>query len=146
MNEKPRVSYWNLWTDPTGMSRQTRCALTEFDLQGIKPGVTPQWQGRKTHDGATVFVTVLPAGWVGDWHENPKPQWIIPLAGRWFVELMDGQRVEMGQGEISFGADQNTKEMDGRKGHRSGTVGNAPAVLMIVQFDTSQAAQPCPFR
>lgn len=93
-----------------------------------------------------MFVTVLPAGWVGDWHENPKPQWIIPLAGRWFVESMDGQRVEMGQGEISFGADQNTKEMDGRKGHRSGTVGNAPAVLMIVQFDTSQAAQPCPFR
>ncbi|MGH6818956.1 MAG: cupin domain-containing protein, partial [Methylovirgula sp.] len=66
-------------------------------------------------------------------------------SGRWFVESMDGQRVEMGQGEISFGADQNTKEMDGRKGHRSGTIGNAPAVLMIVQFDALLPAQPCPF-
>jgi uncharacterized membrane protein YphA (DoxX/SURF4 family) len=147
MNEiaKPRVAYWHLWTDQRGISQQTRCALTEFDLQGINPSVTPQWLGRSTHDGATVFVTVLPAGWVGDWHENPKPQWIIPLSGRWFVESMDGQRVEMGQGEISFGADQNTKETDGRKGHRSGTVGNAPAVLMIVQLDTPQPAQPCPF-
>ena len=45
------------------------------------------------HD-ATVFVTVLPVGWIGDWHENPRPQWIIPLSGRWFVELMDGVRVK----------------------------------------------------
>jgi hypothetical protein len=33
-----------------------------------------------------------------------------PLSDRWFVESMDGQRVEMGPGEISFGGDQNAKE------------------------------------
>jgi hypothetical protein len=49
---------------------------------------------------------------------------------------MDGQRVEMGVGEISFGADQNTKEdAQGHKGHLSGTVGNEPAVLVVVQFE-----------
>jgi quercetin dioxygenase-like cupin family protein len=95
----------------------------------------------------TVMVTVQPVGWVGDWHENPKPQWIIPLSGRWFVEAMDGERVEMGPGEISFGADQNTRDVDGRKGHRSGTVGSEPAVLMVVQFDVPPATgTPCPFR
>ena len=26
-----------------------------------------------------VLVTVLPVGWIGDWHENPRPQWIIPV-------------------------------------------------------------------
>ena len=144
---KPRISYWHLWTDPTGMSRQTRCAMTEFELQGIASGVAPQWQGKKMHDGATVFATVLPIGWTGEWHENPKPQWIIPLSGRWFVESMDGQRVEMGPGEISFGEDQNTKAMDGRKGHRSGAVGSTAAVLMIVQFDSPLAVgTPCRFR
>jgi hypothetical protein len=51
----------------------------------------------KRHD-ATVFVTVLPVGWIGDWHENPRPQWIIPLSGRWFVESMDGIRIEIGPG------------------------------------------------
>ena len=42
----------------------------------------------------------------------------------------------MGPGEASFGEDQNcTPDPQGRKGHMSGTVGEAPAVLMIVQLD-----------
>ncbi len=83
----------------------------------------------RPNDAATVFVTVLPVGWIGDWHENPKPQWIIPLSGRWFVESMDGQRVEMGPGEISFGEDKNTRKVAGKQGHLSGTLGDEPAVL-----------------
>ena len=60
---------------------------------------------------------------------------------------MDGQRVEMGPGEISFGADQNTREVSGRKGHLSGTVGTQEAVLMVVQFDAPpETPVPCPFR
>lgn len=59
------------------------------------------------------MMTVLPVGWTGEWHENPKPQWILPLSGRWFVESMDGQRVEMGSGELSFGADPK-QEGNGR--------------------------------
>ena len=93
-------------------------------------------------------VTVLPAGWVGTWHENPKPQWIIPLSGRWFVQTMDGQRIEMGPGEISFGEDQNTRpDAQGHKGHVSGSIGDAPAVLMLVQFgDPPTIDQPCRFK
>jgi hypothetical protein len=144
--EKPRIPYWHLWTDEHGVSHQTRCTLTEFDLKTMKAPADPQWQGQRTTDEMTVMVTVQPVGWVGTWHENPKPQWIIPLSGRWFVESMDGQRVEMGPGEISFGEDQNTVETGGRKGHRSGTVGDAPAVLMVVQFAApSTVASPCRF-
>lgn len=145
---KPTVPYWHIWTDENGVSRQTRCTMSEFDLQSMKPPADPQWQGRKTHGGCTVFVTVQPVGWSGDWHENPKPQWIIPLSGRWFVESMDGQRVEMGAGEVSFGEDQGTKpDGQGRTGHRSGTVGPEPAVLMIVQYDDPPTvASPCRFR
>ena len=46
---------------------------------------------------------------------------------------MDGTRVEQGAGEFSFGEDQGCIEHDGRKGHRSGTIGNEPAVLMTIQ-------------
>lgn len=96
---------------------------------------------------ATAFATVLPVGWVGDWHENPRPQWIIPLSGRWFVEAVDGHRIEMGPGELSFGEDQHTRAVDGKRGHRSGTVGDRPAVLMIVRLDAPAAiASPCRFR
>ena len=78
--------------------------------------------------------------------EPASPQWIIPLSGRWFVESMDGQRIEMGPGELSLGADQGTRELNGRKGHLSGTVGDLPAVLWLVQLDEAPAPlPPCPF-
>ena len=146
-DQKPHVSYWHLWTDEHGVSHHRRCVIDDFALQPIRPPASPQWLGQKITAKATVMMTVLPVGWVGAWHENPKPQWIIPLSGRWFVEAMDGERVEMGPGEISFGADQNTRERDGKKGHLSGTVGDEPAVLMLVQFEDPPAAlAPCPFR
>lgn len=56
-------------------------------------------------------------GEVGEWHEDPKPQWIITLRGRWGVETMVGMVVEMGPGEISFNGDQGTKQ---HRGHRHG--------------------------
>jgi hypothetical protein len=132
----PTVDYWHLWTDADGISRQTRCTLTAFELSAIQPQAAPQWIGSKTTDDMTSFVTVLPVGWTGDWHENPKPQWIIPLSGRWFVESMDGTRIEMGPGEISFGEDQHTKGAPSKRGHLSGVIGDEPAVLMIVQLAT----------
>jgi hypothetical protein len=132
----PTIDYWYVWTDQDGVSHQSRRQIRDFKLNSISPPASPQWLGQLKQEGATISFTVLPVGWTGAWHENPKPQWIVPLSGRWFVETMDGQRVEMGIGEISFGADQNTKEdTQGRKGHLSGTVGNEPAVLMLVQFE-----------
>lgn len=142
---KPVVSYWHLWTGDDGVSRQKQCRMTEFD-KGSMSGADPQWKGRKTSGTMTTMFTVLPVGWVGDWHENPKPQWIIPLSGRWSVESMDGTKAEFGPGEPSFGGDQNCREVDGHKGHRSTTVGDAPAVLMLVQFDDAPApSMPCAF-
>src|SRR5208337_1167785 len=107
-DDKPAVSYWHLWTDEQGISHQTRCELTEFEKDAIQPGAAPQWIGSKTKSDATVFITVLPPRWVGDWHENPKPQWIVPL---------------------------------------SGPVGNEPAILMLIQFETPpEGPSPCRFR
>jgi hypothetical protein len=147
MQKPPTIPYWHLWTDADGISRQKQCAMTEFELESMKAPADPQWQGKKTTAKMTVMVTVQPVGWIGVWHENPKPQWIVPLSGRWFVEAMDGTRVEMGPGEISFGGDQNCREVNGRCGHRSGTIGDAPAVLMVVQFDDRPSPQlPCEFR
>jgi hypothetical protein len=142
--DKPTVSYWHVWTDEKGVSHQTRCEISAFKLQSISPGAAPSWINRQSTPGASVLVVYQPVGWVGEWHENPKPQWIIPLSGRWFVETMDGKRVEMGPGEFSFGGDQNTKpDAQGRKGHRSGTVGNQPSINLIVQLDKDPfAGQP----
>jgi predicted outer membrane protein len=143
--DKPTVPYWHVWTDDNGVSHQNRCEFSAFKLQSISPGAAPSWLDKLSTPGATVLVVAQPPGWVGEWHENPKPQWIVPLAGRWFVETMDGKRVEMGPGELSFGGDQNTKpDARGRRGHRSGTVGNQTSVNLIVQLEKDPfAGRPC---
>jgi hypothetical protein len=146
MSDKPRISYWHLWTGEDGVSHQKRCQLNNFELKPIQPSAAPQWQGSKASGPMTTMVTVLPVGWVGAWHENPHPQWIIPLSGHWFVEAMDGTRAELGPGEISFGGDQNCREVDGKRGHKSGTVGDEPAVLMIIQLQDASTIPPCGFR
>jgi predicted outer membrane protein len=143
----PAVTYWHVWTDENGVSHQKRCELSAFEFQSISKGAAPSWLDRLSTPSATLLFVVQPVGWVGEWHENPKPQWIVPLSGRWFVETMDGKRVEMGPGEVSFGGDQNTKpDAHGRRGHRSGTVGNQPSINLIVQLENDPSAgQPCGF-
>jgi len=141
---RPRISYWHLWADEDGVSHQTRCALTEFELKGVGDAA-PQWNNQQHRSEATVVFTVQPAGWVGDWHENPAPQWIVVLSGRWWIEAMDGTRIEQGPGEFSLGEDQGCKPVNGRHGHRSGTIGDVPAALMTVQLHIPPTCKPCRF-
>ncbi len=140
--EKPSVPYWHLWVDADGVSHQRECALTDYELAQIGPA-DPQWNNKQPSAPSTVVFTVQPVGWIGEWHENPAPQWIVVLSGRWFIESMDGTRIEQGAGEFSFGEDQGCREVGGRKGHRSGTVGDAPAVLMTVQLHIDAVHTPC---
>ncbi len=143
MSDKPRVAYWHLWTDEDGVSHHSQCELTEWELKGVG-AAAPQWNDTQARGEATVVFTVQPVGWVGEWHENPAPQWIVPLSGRWWVEAMDGTRVEMGPGEFSLGEDQGCRQdASGRLGHRSGTIGHEPAVLMTVQLHVPPVRRPC---
>ena len=139
----PTQDYWHLWSDANGISHQTHCVLDQFEL-GSVGNAAPQWNDKQAKSPATVVFTVLPVGWIGEWHENPAPQWILPISGRWWVEAMDGKRVEMGPGDLSFGEDQQcVKDDQGRKGHRAGTLGDVPAVLMVVQLEVPPVREPC---
>lgn len=134
--EHPKIAYWHLWTDDEGATHQTRCELKSFEWQSMGGKAAAQWNDHLLSGENSLLFSILPVGFNGDWHENPKPQWIAPLSGRWFVESMDGTRVEMGPGDLAFGGDQNAKEdAQGRVGHRSGTVGDEPCSLMILQLD-----------
>jgi len=138
----PIVPYWHLHVDADGVSHQSRCALTAYELTSVG-SAAPQWNDKMARGEATVVFTVQPVGWVGDWHENPAPQWIIVLSGRWWIESMDGTRIEQGPGEFSFGEDQGCAETNGRKGHRSGTIGNQPCCLITIQLHTDPKREPC---
>ncbi|NJB87772.1 hypothetical protein GGR26_003558 [Lewinella marina] len=128
---KPTIPYWHVYTDAEGVSRQKKKYLTDFHQESMGGNSGAQWNNKLTEGATRVIFSELPADFNGDWHENPAPQWIIPLSGGWWVETMDGQRTEMRTGELSFGADQGTKE---GKGHRSGVLNGEPCRMMIVQF------------
>ncbi|MGH8327108.1 MAG: cupin domain-containing protein [Steroidobacteraceae bacterium] len=140
--QKPKVPYWHLWADTDGTSHQRLCHLTRYELHRVGQA-DPQWNDPQGTCRSTVVFTVQPVGWVGGWHENPSPQWIVVLSGRWWIESMDGTHIEQGPGEFSFGEDQGCTERDGRKGHRSGTLGDQPAVLMTVQLHVDPSRDPC---
>ncbi len=142
---KPMIVFWHLWTDIAGVSHQTRCRLTEFEWKGVGRAAA-QWNNKQARSEASVVFTVQPVGWIGDWHENPAPQWIVVLSGRWWIESMDGTRIEQGPGELSLGEDQGCVLTDERQGHRSGTLGAVPAVLMTIQLHVPPVHTPCHFK
>ena len=139
---KPSVPYWHLYVNAEGVSHQKQCALTGYELGSIG-SAEPQWNDKMARGEATVVFTVLPVGWIGDWHENPAPQWIVVLSGHWFIESMDGTRIEQGPGQFSFGEDQDCKAINAKKGHRSGTIGDVPCCLMTVQLHVDPQRTPC---
>jgi hypothetical protein len=46
MSAPPRVPYWHLWTGEDGVSRQTRCELSDFELKGVG-AAAPQWNDKQ---------------------------------------------------------------------------------------------------
>jgi hypothetical protein len=142
LGPQPSVSYWHLWADAEGVSHQRQCCLENYAPHQVG-NAAAQWNNPQPRSEATVVFTVQPVGWIGEWHENPAPQWIVVLSGRWFIESMDGTRIEQGPGEFSLGEDQACVERDGKRGHRSGTVGSEPCCLVTVQLHVAPVRAPC---
>lgn len=131
--DEPEALYWHLWTDTEGVTHQTACRFKNFELKSFAPPAKDLWTKRLAATPEDITVLVLQPG-ILNWHRNPKPQWIIPLSGTWFVQSMDGTRVEMGPGMASFGEDQLARPDDnGNVGHLSGVAGDTPCVLLLIQ-------------
>jgi hypothetical protein len=132
----PAIAYWSMFKDEEGNSALAEAWLEGFAKQALGGLALPLWM--RTFEGrlSAVKFFVLPVGWTGDWHESPKPQWVVPLSGRWYIETAAGQRLEMGPGEIHWGEDVGTA---GARGHRSGQIGEQPCVQLIIQFETSES-------
>jgi len=136
----PKMPMLHMWTDTDGISKVTETFMTGFGMKSIGGGADPQWLRPFAGDVKSIKFAVLPVGWVGDWHESPQAQWVIPIKGKWYLETQDGARAEMGPGDIHFGQDIGTKEVNGKKGHISGCLGEEPCFQMIVQFKESPLA------
>lgn len=145
-NSPPALPFVHMWTGLDGRSRLDESMLRGFGLQSVGGGADPQWMRPFPGEVSAVLFAALPVGWVGQCHPSPHPQWVIPLRGRWFLETQDGSRVEMGPGDLHFGQDTETTEVDGSTGHLSGTVGDEPCLQVLIQFAASPGAPtPNPF-
>ena len=130
--------FWQVWINKKGKVVRQRIPSKTMSNPYLLKGQLPSGVKRTTGP-ATVITVMLMPGELKDWHENLKPQWIIPLHGRWAVEAMDGGIVEMGPGDISFGGDQGAHN----KRHRSWTIGETPAELLLLQVSKPPPWNPC---
>ena len=46
MTDTPRIPYWHVYVGPEGVSRQAQFDIRDFELKGVSPGVTPQWNDK----------------------------------------------------------------------------------------------------
>ena len=134
------VNFWRVWVNDQGVSCQNLHSLKGHQQSVFAKGAAPIWSAVHYKGNAKLITLILMPGEIGDWHENPTPQWIVPLRGRWSVETMDGVIIEMGPGDISFGGDQGTTH---GKGHRSWAVGQTAAELLLIQVPEPPPWNPC---
>ena len=91
--DSPALPYLSMWTTPDGLSSIGLTELRGFFQGSVGGKASPLWMGEMPGTVEKVLFNLMEVGWQGEWHESPKPQWIIPLTGRWFIETQDGNRV-----------------------------------------------------
>lgn len=155
----PTVIYWDNWTDQKGISHLTKCRITAFHPISSPQNTSPKestdnnaqafiWDGVK-HNGkgyATVTTVVQPAKWTSKWENTPHVQWIIPLSGTYFIQAMDGTRIELNAGDVLLNEDIGSiRDKNGHQGHIYGTIGNNAIALLNLQFTAlnSPTHKPC---
>jgi hypothetical protein len=108
------MSIMRLYTGPDGQSH-----LEELDLASHPELTSPQ---ATTH---IVFRTTQP-GHFSDWHNAPRRQYVITLAGEVEIGLGDGTVHRFGPGHVTLADDLTGK------GHTTRVVGNVPRVSATI--------------
>lgn len=134
----PAMPFWEMKAAPDGRSTIAQLTLAGFKLDSVSDDAAPIWMREFKGEVKAVWFNIMPVGWVGEAHPTPALQWVVPLSGRWFIETQDGTRIEMGPGDIHWGADLEGDGPREKTAHRSGQIGEVPCVQMMVQFHTAE--------
>lgn len=138
----PKIYQAHVTTDAAGHTVTHRCQLPELSLQRTIGDSPPLWATEPVLDTLSRSVWVMPPGWRGGWHRNPRRQLVVPLSGAWWVETQDGIRTVMRPGDLHLGDDTAAvPDEEGRVGHDSGTEGEEPVVLLLIPIEDS--GEPC---
>jgi hypothetical protein len=116
----PPLTYTHVYADSAGMSHFRE---ESFDFRSNRPG------GPLSHTLATgpgAMLLRLKPGAVEDWHNAPRPWYLIVVQGMSEVTTSDGEKRRFGLGSIVL-LDDTTG-----KGHQTRTVGTVDHIAAVV--------------
>jgi hypothetical protein len=119
------MKYSRVWTDEAGESHLADLTPTFIDTENYAIGVPVVGLSPPLNAGVVHFVK-FPAGWVGDWHPTPTRQKYILVEGQMGGATSDGSELVLQPGDCGLLEDTSGK------GHRSWTVGDKDAVMIMV--------------
>ena len=100
-----------------------------LDEQRIASGVPPMLVGRLSSSADGVLFLLSATEFDSEPHPAPRRQWVVPLRGRFEVEVSSGERRRFGPGDLIFVADTTGR------GHVSFSVGEPPFEALFVPTD-----------
>jgi hypothetical protein len=115
-----------IYADESGQSHAAE-QLIELDITAFETAV-PAFEVSTPIAVSLARFSVMPPGWVGDWHPAPRRQYSLHLAGELEVEVGDGRVCRFGPGSIVL-----LEDVSGQ-GHRTRVVGEQPVVGVFMQL------------
>mmetsp|Transcript_46751 Transcript_46751/g.109051 ORF Transcript_46751/g.109051 Transcript_46751/m.109051 type:complete len:197 (+) Transcript_46751:32-622(+) len=131
------INFTRLWVDEAGRTRLKRCQL---------PGLEKKGSFGTTQYVRDLVGSVAPADLVftqqlGDnpWHPCPSPQFVVTLAGAWYINTTDGDYIEFNAGDLLYQDDSKGLIVSGVEPvHYSGTIGG-PCNQLVISVSRSPA-------
>ena len=117
-------------------------AAGETHLQDVGPEMKPADHSSMMSEliaaKGIIFRETNGAQYFVDWHNAPRPQFVINLSGEVEITVSDGETRRFGPGTILLAEDVKGK------GHISRGVGNAEFTLPTIAFKSAAAFPPPP--
>ena len=77
---RPQLAYWHLWTGEDGITHQTECRLTEFDIARVG-AAAPQWNNAQRRGEAEQPLRQLDKV-LSEFREGGRKLWSGPIRGQ----------------------------------------------------------------
>lgn len=135
------IRFNRLWVSADGKTHLKSCTVQNLTRTPLPGGKTAQYVrsvGKAVPPSNLIFTQQT-----GDnpWHQCPTTQFVVTLAGRWFVNTTDGESVVMGPGDVLFQDDFKGREVGGvQPVHFSGAVDGPCNQLVISAPEKDQSA------
>ena len=120
------MDYTRIFAGPDGASHFGDGSIELQEIAYAPPA--PPYFISQPEAATAVVVTMIPPGWVGDWHPSPKLQWWFQLGGELEVEVSDGEKRRFVSGSIVRVEDTSGS------GHVTRVIGPEPVSAVYVQL------------